>query len=67
MTVFLNNITEELPNNEMTVADFVKWKGITSQGTAIAINDKLIKQDQWSIKYLNNHDRITLISAAFGG
>ena len=67
MTILLNDNPVKLPNDYMTVADFVKWKEIPSQGTAIAVNDKLIKQSQWPVTKLNDQDRITVISAAYGG
>lgn len=67
MTILLNDNPVVLPNDYMTVEDLVKWKEIPSQGTAIAVNNKLIKQEKWSITKLNDQDQITVISAAFGG
>lgn len=67
MTIFFNDEPIKLPNDFMTVADLVNWKKISEQGTAIAINDKLIKRDKWNVKELNENDRVTVISAAFGG
>lgn len=67
MTILLNNNPLELPNDFMTLEDLVKWKNIPTQGTAIALNEKLIKQQQWSVIKLNNLDQVTVISAAFGG
>lgn len=67
MTILLNENKVILPNDYMTVEDLVKWKEIPSQGTAIAVNNKLIKQDKWSITNLKDEDQITVISAAFGG
>lgn len=67
MNIFINDLPVVTPNDNMTVADLVKWKDIPAQGTAIAINDHLIKQDQWPVKQINEFDRITVISAAFGG
>lgn len=67
MRVYLNDNPLKLPNDYMTIEDFVKWKEIPSQGTAIALNDKLIKQSQWLVTKLKDEDRITVISAAFGG
>ena len=67
MTIFVNNNPLELPNDFMTLEDLVKWKNIPTQGTAIALNEKLIKQQQWSVIKLNNLDQVTVISAAFGG
>lgn len=67
MNITINDNQVILPNDYMTISDLVKWKEIPSQGTAIALNDKLIKQDMWKITYLKDQDRITIISAAFGG
>lgn len=67
MIIYFNNEPLKLSNTNMTLADLVKMKDIPSQGTAIAINDKLVKQDQWSVKTLNDQDRVTVITAAFGG
>ena len=67
MTILLNDNPVVLPSDYMTVEDLVKWKEIPSQGTAIAVNNKLIKQEKWSITKLNDQDQITVISAAFGG
>ena len=67
MTVLINDNPVNLPNDYMTIADLVKWKEIPSQGTAIAINNKLIKQENWKITNLKDQDRITIISASYGG
>ena len=67
MTILFNDVPTQLPHNNMTVADLAVLKHIPQQGSAIAINDKLIKKDQWSVKTLNELDRVTVISAAFGG
>ena len=67
MIIFLNDNQVKLPNDFMTVADLVKWKEINPQGSAIAVNNKLIKQDKWSVTDLKDQDQITIISAAFGG
>ena len=67
MTIFYNNNPENLPCDSMTVEDLATLKNIPQQGTAIAINDKLIKRDQWSVTPLKDLDRVTIITAAFGG
>lgn len=67
MTIFLNDVPIEIPGELMTVKDLLKWKEIQEQGTAVAVNDKLIKHDQWPVKNLKELDRITIINAAFGG
>lgn len=67
MTITINDNPVKLPNDFMTIYDLVKWKDIPSQGTAIALNNKLIKQELWPVTKLNENDVVTVISAAFGG
>lgn len=67
MKIFLNNELISLPNDYMTVKDLIKWKGIGEQGTAVAIDDKLIKKMAWGVTKLTPMCHVTLISAAFGG
>lgn len=67
MDIFFNNVLTKLPNETMTVKELAVWKNIPLQGSAIAINDKLIKHDKWAVTGLSDHDRVTVITAAFGG
>lgn len=67
MKILLNNIITPLPSDYMTVAEFMEWKGIKPQGTAIAVNDKIIRKELWSTTSFQDLDRVTVISAAFGG
>lgn len=67
MNITLNSKPTTLPSDFMTVSDLVKWKNIKIQGTAIAINDKIISKEKWELTKLADFDRVTIISAAFGG
>ena len=67
MTILLNNVPTKLPQNNMTLSDLVATKNIPVQGTAIAVNDHLVKQSQWPVTILNELDSVTVISAAYGG
>lgn len=67
MNVILNDMPVKLPSDLMTISDLISWKKVPSQGTAVAINDKLVKQDQWSVTPIKEMDHITIISAAYGG
>lgn len=67
MNIILNNIPTKLPSDFMSVEDLAEWKGIKKQGTAIAINDIIVKKDDWNLTKLHELDRVTVISAAFGG
>lgn len=67
MKILLNDVMTTLPNDYMTLDDLANWKGIPSQGTALALNNKLIKQELWKVTNLKDGDQVTVISAAFGG
>lgn len=67
MNIILNNVPTPVPAEVMTVADLANWKGIKPQGTAIAINDKIVRKENWCNTCLKDFDRVTVISAAFGG
>ena len=67
MNIILNSQLTPLPSDTMTVEDLVKWKNFKTQGTAIAVNDKIIRKENWKITKLSDLDRVTVISAAFGG
>ncbi len=67
MDIILNNVLTKIPAEVLTIADFVKWNGIKPQGSAIAINVKVIKRKDWPVAGLNHLDRVTVISFAFGG
>ena len=63
----LNEMPVKLPNGYMTIKDLMDWKNIPAQGTAVAVNDKLVKQDLWDVTHLNELDQVTVISGAYGG
>ena len=65
--IILNGVPETLPHENMTIADLLEWKDINTQGTAVAIDNKLIKKDKWSTTTLSDHEEVNIISAAFGG
>lgn len=67
MNIILNDIPTKLPDNVKSVADLVVWKQLNPQGTAVAVNNKLVRQDSWKISMLSDLDQVTIISAAYGG
>lgn len=67
MNIILNNIPTPLPSGYMTIEDLVKWRNIKAAGTAIALNDKIVRKESWNLTRLSDMDRVTIISAAFGG
>lgn len=67
MKIFINNQLVELPAGEMTVAELIAWRNIPSGGTAITLNDRIVRRSDRESTKLSDGDRIVVISAAFGG
>ncbi len=67
MIITINEQVIETPSDHMTVRDILEWRNIPEAGTAVAVNGRLIPRSRWNSEELNEHDDITLISAAFGG
>lgn len=67
MTIFINNVPTVLPSDCLTVGDLLEWKDVKPSGTAVARNGQLVMRDAWTSAMLEPGDRITVISAAFGG
>ena len=67
MKIFINNQHIELPSDEMTVAELIAWRNIPMGGTAITINDRIVRKSDRESTRLSDGDRVVVISAAFGG
>lgn len=67
MNITINGKSIEISDNIKTVKDLVAEKNISSAGTAIALNSKLVKADCWETTLLNDNDNIIIISGAYGG
>ena len=67
MRIILNNTPLNLPDDFMTIEQLLQWKNINPAGTAVAINNKIIKKDIWDTVKFENNDSVTIISAAYGG
>lgn len=67
MKITLNDKEEQLPDNIKTVADLLKHKNVKKDGTAVAVNDELSLACSWDHTDIKDGDKVTMISAAFGG
>jgi thiamine biosynthesis protein ThiS len=61
------NGTEVTVDKGTTVADVAEQNDAAKTGTAIAVNDKLVRRQQWQATQLNEGDTIVIIKAAYGG
>ncbi|MBD5340352.1 MAG: sulfur carrier protein ThiS [Bacteroides sp.] len=67
ISIKLNSKPLELPNDLMTLEELLEWEGIAPGGTAVAVNNKIVKHENWKITTFSNGDNVVVISAAFGG
>lgn len=67
MRIRINDQPADLDATTATVADLLKSRNIPSGGTAVAINAKLVRREQWEITELKEGDNVMIISAAYGG
>lgn len=66
MKVYINQNETEVPEG-ITVKEWLVRQQIAAEGTAIAIDNKLVPKSEWSNRTLADGDKITLIRATFGG
>lgn len=66
MKVYINHNETEVPEGT-TVKELLDLQQIAAEGTAIAIDNKLVPKSEWSNRTLTDGDKITLIRATFGG
>ncbi|MDM8269681.1 sulfur carrier protein ThiS [Barnesiella viscericola] len=66
MKVYINQNETEVPEG-ITVKELLDRQQIAAEGTAMAIDNKLVPKSEWSNRTLADGDKITLIRATFGG
>lgn len=67
MKIYFNNDLIDLPNDHMTLSDFLNWKEVKLAGIAVAVNNKIVRKNNWDTTPLSALDNVTVITAAFGG
>ncbi len=66
MKIYLNQQPIEVAI-ETTVRELLDSRQIVLDGTAVAVNNKLVPKSEWETFQLNNDDKLTVIRATFGG
>ncbi len=70
MTVYVNEKRMTLcesPESVPTVASLLQEMNIPEKGTAVALNNRIVRRDDWAKQELAEGDKILLIKAAYGG
>lgn len=66
MIVTINNETCVL-KSECTIAQIAQMKNSMGGGTAIAVNGKIVRRQDWDYSTVKEGDDILIIKAAYGG
>ncbi len=66
MKIYINQKEIEVQDN-ISVKELLDMQQIAIEGTAIAIDNKLVPQNEWNDRILTDGNKITIIRATFGG
>lgn len=67
ITIKINNIPTDLPNDYINLEELLELKGFNPSGTAVAVNNKIVKHENWALTTFKQGDTVVIISGAFGG
>lgn len=66
MNVFLNQ-REICVGSRVTLRDLLAGQGISLEGVAVAVNNRIITKEEWAATFLSHNDKVTVIQATYGG
>ena len=66
MKIYINQKEIEVQDN-ISVKELLDMQQIAIEGTAIAIDSKLVPKNEWNDRILTDGNKITIIRATFGG
>ena len=66
MKIYINQKEIEVQDN-ISVKELLDMQQIAIEGTAIAIDNKLVPKNEWNDRILTDGTKITIIRATFGG
>lgn len=66
MEIIVNGHKRQLPDGQ-TLEQLMTEMQTPVQGTAVAVNGKVVKRTDWATFILKDSDDILVISAAYGG
>ena len=66
MKIYINQKEIEVQDN-ISVKELLDMQQIATEGTAIAIDNKLVPKNEWNDRILTDGNKITIIRATFGG
>ena len=66
MKIYINQKEIEVQDN-ISVKELLDMQQNAIEGTAIAIDNKLVPKNEWNDRILTDGNKITIIRATFGG
>ena len=66
MKIYINQKEIEVQDS-ISVKELLDMQQISIEGTAIAIDNKLVPKNEWTDRILTEGNKITIIRATFGG
>lgn len=66
MKIYLNQIEIEVDDSSVLL-QLLQTQGIKPEGIAVAINNQIVKRDEWTTQQLAENDKVTVIQATYGG
>lgn len=67
MIIYLNGKLLNVPEEHSTLAALLEWQNVPTKATAVAVNNKIVRRNDWPFHRLQSEDQVTVINAAFGG
>lgn len=66
MKIYINQKEIEAQDS-ISIKELLDMQQISIEGTAIAIDNKLVPKNEWDDRILTDGNKITIIRATFGG
>lgn len=67
MKITLNNRSESIDQDQVTVSELLKIKNFTFKMLVIKVNGKLVKKDSYNHVLINDRDDVTVLHLVSGG
>ncbi len=67
MTITLNNRTETIDADKLSVSELLNYKNFTFKLLLVKLNGNLIKKDKFSETIINDNDKVDVIHMISGG
>ncbi|MCM1319780.1 MAG: sulfur carrier protein ThiS [Muribaculaceae bacterium] len=66
MIIYVNSKPVEI-DYSISVEELLNRQNVPSGGTAVAVNGKVVRRDNWADHLINDGAQVLIISAAYGG